>query len=208
MKQIGVFGGTFDPVHFGHLWPVEEILNAVGMETVLYIPNANPPHRAVPATDAKDRANMMALALNAFPRFELDLRELHRAGPSYSVLTLESLQQDYPQYSLCLILGLDAFMELPSWYRWQRVFEFANVVVMERPGEQCPNKLPQWWQQRQCIELEDLKSHKAGKIFVVSVKPVNISATDVRSAIKTNRNVSKQVPAPVIDYISTHQLYR
>lgn len=207
MKQIGLFGGTFDPVHFGHLWPVEEIFNTVGMETVRYVPNANPPHRALPTTDANHRANMLALALKAFPQFELDLRELNRSGPSYSVLTLESLQEDYPQSSLCLILGLDAFLELPSWYQWQRVFELAKVVVMERSSEQVPRRLPQWWQQRQCIKLGDFKSHKAGKIFVVPVAPVDISATEVRRAIKCNGDISDQVPASVIDYISAHHLY-
>ena len=207
MKRIGVFGGTFDPIHFGHLWPVEEVRKTVDLETVLYIPNVHPPHRAVPGTDATDRVNMLALALQAFPEFELDLRELNRAGPSYSVPTLESLVIDYPQHSLCLILGLDAFLDLPSWYQWQRVFALANVAVMERPGDQVPKQLPHWWQQRRCVQLADFQAHKIGKIFVLPVSQVNISATAVRSAVKTNRDIGEQVPGSVIDYISTHQLY-
>jgi len=207
MKQIGVFGGTFDPIHYGHLWPVEEIINKVGLDAVLYVPNANPPHRALPATNAKDRAAMMALALEKFPLFEMDLRELDRTGPSYSVVTLESLQQDYPNFCLCLILGLDAFLELPSWYQWQQVFALANVVVMERPGEQLPRELPKWWQERNCKDLKSFKLKKAGGVIVVPVNPVNISATDVRSAIKSKHDISKLVPAPVIEYIITHNLY-
>lgn len=207
MKLIGVFGGTFDPIHFGHLRPVEEILKVVGLDSVLYIPNASPPHRAIPVAKAKDRAVMMALALDEYPQFELDLRELNRAGPSYSVLTLETLQQDYPNCSLCLILGLDAFLDLPSWYQWKQVFGFANVLVMERPGEQVPKELPKWWQERNCMNLDNFKVSKSGGIITLPVNPVNISATDVRTAIKSGRDISKLVPAPVVEYIFTHNLY-
>ena len=132
--MIGILGGTFDPVHFGHLRPALEVMQATGMEQVRFLPNRIPPHRETPWLDVENRLELLKTAIADQPGFELDERELQREGHSYMVDTLESLRSDFPSHPLCLILGMDAFLGIKKWHQWQRIPELCHLVVTTRPG--------------------------------------------------------------------------
>lgn len=134
MRPIGIFGGMFDPIHYGHLRTAFELLQSLDLEEVRFIPCGDPPHRADTFADAAFRLHMVRLATMAEPGFTVDDRELRRQGPSYSVDTLASLRGEFPGRSLCLITGMDAFLGLPGWHRWDEILDFAHIVVAHRPG--------------------------------------------------------------------------
>ena len=133
MRCIGVFGGTFDPVHFGHLRTAYELLVRLELAEVRFVPCAVAPHRRQPITDSATRVRMLEAAIADVPEFVIDTRELERAGPSYTVDTLESLRTEYPDEALCLLLGMDAFLGLPGWHEWERLLDLAHIVVANRP---------------------------------------------------------------------------
>ncbi|MDP3877813.1 MAG: nicotinate-nucleotide adenylyltransferase [Methylobacter sp.] len=136
--MIGIFGGTFDPVHFGHLRSALEVKDIFGLDEVRLIPCAMPPHRESPAVTAAMRLQMLALAIKNQPGLKIDTRELERyerqQTPSYMVDTLESLRQEFPHETLLLFIGTDAFKYLTGWHQWQRLFDYAHIVVLTRPG--------------------------------------------------------------------------
>ncbi len=132
--MIGIFGGTFDPVHFGHLRPALEVQQALGLDEVRFIPAGQPPHRDMPHATAPQRLSMLQTAIEDQPGFAADEREIQREGPSYMVDTLALLREELGQIPLCLILGYDAFLGLPAWHQWHRLIELAHLVITHRPG--------------------------------------------------------------------------
>ena len=135
MSSIGVCGGSFDPVHFGHLRTALEVRQQLGLEQLRFIPAGNPPHKEGPRVSATDRVNMLELAIGGSPSVVIDERETQRLKPSYTIDTLLELQQELPQASLTLIIGTDQFSVFDTWHRWQDLLQVAHVAVMERPGE-------------------------------------------------------------------------
>jgi len=209
MTAIGVFGGTFDPVHFGHLRSALEILQALKLDHVRLIPNADPPHRGATEADAATRAEMVREALVGQSELRIDLRELERDGPSFSVDTLESLREDYPDASLSLIVGMDAFKGLRSWHRWRDLFELAHVVVAHRPGWQAPTdgELGTLLAERQTADAERVRTTPCGHIFVHAVTQLEISATDIRLSVANGNTPRFLVPDAVCDLIARKGLY-
>ena len=139
MRPIGIFGGTFDPIHYGHLRTAFEMLEALDFEAVRFIPCGDPPHRGTTFADAGLRFRMVDAAITGQQGFVSDNRELRREGPSYSVDTLEEFRGEFPRRSLGLIVGMDAFLGLPKWYRWDEILDFAHIVVAHRPGWRAPD---------------------------------------------------------------------
>ena len=133
-KMIGIFGGTFDPIHYGHLRSALEVKEIFGLTEVRLIPSAQPPHREQPAATALMRLQMLELAVKNQPGLIIDTRELNRSGVSYMVDTLKSLRKEFKDEPLLLFIGSDAFNNLKTWYQWQHLFDFAHIVVMTRPG--------------------------------------------------------------------------
>ncbi len=207
MRPLGLLGGTFDPVHYGHLRPAQEVLRALGLEEIRIIPAAQPPHRRTPAASAEHRLRMVELAVREFAGFQVDDREYRRGGPSYTVLTLESLRAEFGARPLCLLMGIDAFLEIGTWHQWTRLPELAHLIVMQRPGWQIPAKLSAWAAPRICREPHALAASGAGCVFFQSVAPQDISATRLRAAIARGESVAGQLPPAVWDYIRTHRLY-
>ncbi len=200
---MGVFGGTFDPVHLGHLRSAFELKATLDCGEIRFLPCAIPPHRATPVADANTRAHMVKLAVGDEPGFVVDERELHREGPSYSVDTLESLRAEFPSTPLCLFVGMDAFLGLPRWHRWERIFELAHVVVAHRPGWRVPARGP-------LGELIALRGRKdplalhqvsAGLIFVHAVTQLEISSTEIRELIRAGRDPRFLLPDVVRNYV-------
>ncbi len=197
-KLIGVFGGTFDPVHYGHLRPALDIMQQVGLSQVRFIPNRLPPHRAPPKLSERQRADLVQLAIADTPGFVLDDRELQREGPSYMVDTLQSLKSDFPGTSLCLILGVDAFNGLPQWHRWQTILELSHIIVTTRPGSTLANFVTQA-SLSQCVS-EDPKSlllRPEGQILLQSVTQLDISASQIRHCLSLGQSTQYLLPETV-----------
>lgn len=207
MKPIGVFGGTFDPIHFGHIKPVLDVRDFTGISEVRYIPNARPGHRSQPQISAIHRWNMTVLALDCYTELIADNREIKRAGKSYMVTTLRSLRSEFALSPLCLILGIDAFLQIKRWYWWADVLKLANIVVMSRPGTKFPYLLPDWWFRALEVNPRKLYERMSGSIFHVTVDQVDISATELRNRISRGDDCSGVLPGTVYEYIKQHNLY-
>ena len=197
--MIGIFGGTFDPVHLGHLEPAHDVMEQLGLDKVLFIPNNVPPHREQPELKTAQRVELLQLALLDYPGFELDLREVKRSGPSYMVDTLVELQRDYPGETLCLILGMDAFLGLQQWYRWQSLFDYCHLVVTARPGFNLPVIEEQDIAQRIVSDAAELAASPHGKILIKSVSLLDVSASEIRRCIESGESASQLMPAAVYD---------
>ncbi len=207
MKPIGVFGGTFDPVHYGHILPTVNVCDRIGIDEVRYIPNFLPPHRGRPQARAKDRWNMLVLALAQYPQFVADDREIRRSERSYTVPTLRSLRSQFPFRPLCLILGMDAFLQIQSWHSWASVLQLANIVVMQRPGFCLPHRLPDWWERAFEPEFQNLYRRIRGCIVHVEVEQFDISASNLRSQLARGLDTSQHMPKCVVNYIKNQHLY-
>lgn len=209
--MIGIFGGTFDPIHYGHLRPALEVKEALGLTEVRFIPLGVAPHRSTPHASPAQRLALVAAAIRDQAGFVLDDRELHRQGPSYSYDTLRSLRSELgPQRPLCLLLGADAFAELPSWHRPEGILELAHLVVMARPGAQPPGDLclQRWIGERATSRPALLKARSGGQIYFQGVTQLAIAATAIRSAIAAGQSPRYLLPDPVLALIEQERLYR
>jgi len=210
--MIGVFGGTFDPVHFGHLRPALEVQQALGLQQLRYFPAGQPPHRDAPRASAPQRLAMLQRALQGQADVFIDERELHRPGPSFMVDTLQSLRQEFASTPLCLILGLDAFLSLPGWHQWQRLPQLAHLVVAHRPGwsaevYQQDKELQILVEQRQC-ELAQLSATPVGGLVFIPVTQLDISATLIREQVQQQQDIRYLLPDSVAQFIQQQNLYR
>lgn len=207
---IGLFGGTFDPIHFGHLRPALEVMETLSLESVRFIPARVPPHRDAPLITAGQRSRMVAAAITQQPGFVLDTCELERDGPSYTVDTLLDFRNRYgKETSLVLLLGGDAFAGLPGWHRWQELIKLAHIAVMSRPGSDfTPTSVVADFLRRH--EVEDpqaLHQSPAGSILRVPVTQLDISATDIRKRLRQKYSVNYLMPQALIETISSLKLY-
>jgi len=205
--MIGIFGGTFDPVHYGHLRAVIEAREIFALDEVRLIPNKTPPHRGEPSVTAATRLEMLRLATDSLPNLVIDTRELDREGPSYMVDTLHSLRSDFAERPLLLFIGADAFNGLTSWHRWAELFDHAHIVVLTRPGYliQLENE---FFRGREVLEAAELTRHQAGKLMFQRITELDISASAIRNIIAEQRDPRFLLPDVVIDYIHSHRLYQ
>jgi nicotinate-nucleotide adenylyltransferase len=207
--MIGVLGGTFDPIHYGHLRCAIEVKALLGLEQVRLIPNGQPPHREAPEVAPWQRAEMVELAIQNHAGLICDRRELERPSPSFMVDTLASLRNDFPCCPLLLLIGNDAFRQLTQWHRWQQLFEVAHIVVMTRPGWTVDiQTLASFFQARLATSVTGLQRDQAGKLFFQAVTPLDISATAIRNGIAKQQDPSFLLPDAVIAYIRQHKLYQ
>lgn len=206
-RLICLFGGTFDPVHYGHLKPLNELQQYLAADAVYVLPASVPPHRPAPLASSEQRQNMLQLALREYPGFILDSRELERSGPSWTVLTLQSFRQQYPDASLCLVMGSDAFNGLSSWYHWQQIPQLANIIVIERAGMKTA-KRPDWATEHLVRDVDSLRESKSSSILFVSLKGYDISATEIRQRMAQKLDVTGMLPDKVIDYIRQNGIYQ
>jgi nicotinate-nucleotide adenylyltransferase len=199
MKAIGIFGGTFDPIHFGHLRTAFELLQALALDEVRLVPAGEPPHRDRPSCDAGHRLAMVRAAVADQPGLVVDDREIRRSGPSYTVLTLRELRAEQPSRPLCLIVGMDAFLGLPQWHEWRAVLELAHLVVAHRPGWQAPAQgtLGELIAARGTPRVADLHESVAGRIHVRPVTQLEISSTDLRELIVAGQDPRYLLPDAV-----------
>jgi len=208
--MIGIFGGTFDPVHFGHLRPALEVQQALGLNEVRFIPAGQPPHRETPYASTPQRLSMLRAAIEDQPGFVVDERELRREGPSYMVDTLASLREEVGQTPLCLILGYDAFLGLPGWHQWNSLIELAHLVITHRPGwshDELDDALQSLVKQCE-TGVERLSEQAAGGLLFVPVTQLDISATIIREQIRAGQDIRYLLPDTVYRIIREQKLYR
>jgi nicotinate-nucleotide adenylyltransferase len=203
MNPIGIFGGTFDPIHFGHLRPAFELLHVLRLAELRFVPAGKPPHRDVPLAEGSLRLAMVRAAIEGQPGFAVDDREVRREGPSYTVTTLAELRAELPERSLCLVVGMDAFLGLPKWHQWREILQLGHVAVAHRPGWRAPTVGPlgELLVERGTPRVDDLHEARAGRIFVHPVTQLEISSTDLRNLIVSGRDPRYLMPDAVRDII-------
>ncbi len=199
MKPLGIFGGMFDPVHFGHLRAAFEIHEALGLERVHFVPASDPPHRGRPVADGRLRLAMLRAGIADMPWFEADGRELERSGLSYTVLTLEEIRHEQGSRALVLIMGLDAFLGLTSWHRWQELLELAHLAVVPRPGGLLPaaGTLAELLDSRGATAPEAFSASPAGRIYVHEGAQLDVSSSGLRATLEAGRDPRYLMPESV-----------
>ena len=207
--MIGILGGTFDPVHFGHLRPALDIQQALGLEEVRLVPCNNPPHRPQPVASREQRLAMLQAAVSKHPAFRVDTREYDRDGPSYMLDTLKSFREEMGAAGLCLLLGMDSFASLPAWHRWRELIEYCHIVVMTRPGAALPGEgeLADFISQYRVLEAERLEAGVSGMLLFHPVTMLDISGTRIRKLLATGQDAGFLVPQGVLDIIAREDLY-
>jgi nicotinate-nucleotide adenylyltransferase len=211
---VGILGGTFDPVHYGHLRMADEIAVALKLADVRLVPAGNPYHRTndAPPTPRMQRLAMCRLAVEEFPRLSVDPREALRDTPSYTVDTLTSIREEVGATSpIMLILGADTFVTLPTWSRWTDLFALAHIVIVPRPGFTMPNPLLPALNSAYNSRLttdKALLSKGFGRIYIQTVAPNAISATRLREMTWGYQSIERYTPKKVAEYIEAHNLYR
>jgi nicotinate-nucleotide adenylyltransferase len=208
--MIGILGGTFDPVHFGHLRPALEIRQALALDEIRLIPCHLPPHRPRPVASPQQRVAMLEAAVRKYPEFRIDPRELAREGPSYTLDTLTSLREEMGETGLCLLTGRDAFSSLPTWHRWRELIDLCHMVVMTRPGPEAPAaaELANFIQRHRVQDAALLEQQAAGLLLFRPVTQLEISATQVRRLLAQGHNAGFLLPEAVLDIIQQQGLYQ
>jgi nicotinate-nucleotide adenylyltransferase len=209
-KKIGIFGGTFDPVHIGHLRSALEVAEFMALDELRLIPSARPPHREAPQVSAHDRLAMVELAVAGLPPLRVDDRELRRDKPSYSIDTLESLRSELAaDDQLFLLIGWDAFCGLPTWHRWSELLEHCHILVLQRPDadSEAPETLRNLLAARSISDPLTLEG-PGGQISFIWQTPLAVSATQIRTLLASGKSVRFLLPDAVLTYIHAHGLYR
>ncbi|PHN47474.1 nicotinate-nucleotide adenylyltransferase [Pseudomonas amygdali] len=209
-RRIGMLGGTFDPVHIGHLRGALEVAELLELDELRLTPSARPPHRDMPSVTAEDRLAMVQSAVAGVSPLTVDDRELKRDKPSYTLDTLESMRAELaPQDQLFLLLGWDAFCGLPTWHRWEEMLEHCHIVVLQRPDadSESPDAMRNLLAARAVSDPKALKG-PGGHITFVWQTPLSVSATQIRQLLASGKSVRFLVPDAVLAYIDARGLYR
>lgn len=198
MTRIGLFGGTFDPIHYGHLNAAWQSLQTLALEQVWFIPNHLPPHRARPQASAVQRVAMIELAIADIQAFQVNRVEVDKNKPSYTIDTLIALQQHHADAEFYWLMGNDSFNSLPSWHRWQEISRYARLIVLTRPGH--PLKISP--------ELEAWLSQAGNQVKSVAITELNIASTDIKQQFQLKQVPRFLLPDAVLDYCQQQQIYQ
>jgi nicotinate-nucleotide adenylyltransferase len=208
--MIGILGGTFDPIHYGHLRIALDVMQSLALEEVRFIPLHEPSHREQPHSTPQQRLTMVEAAIAGQPGFRVDNRELKREGPSYTVDTLRSLREELGDTPICLLLGTDAFLGLPDWHKPEELLTLAHVVVMQRPCETEPHskRLDILVEGRHADNPDELEATPGGRVLFQTVTQLEISATAIRQMIQRGDSPRFLLPDAVLNTIQDQGLYR
>jgi nicotinate-nucleotide adenylyltransferase len=215
-QPVGLLGGTFDPIHFGHLRLAEELAEILDLDTVRFLPSGTPPHRAQPSAPAAYRLAMVKLAIAGNPRFVLDEHEVHKTTACYMADTLTELRAEVgSQTPIVLFLGADAFAGLTTWHTWQSLFGLAHIAVAHRPGDggdhwqaNLPAELADEFAARHTPDSGILRASPAGRIFLNTITQLDIAASRIRGLFAAGLEPRYLMPDAVLDYINRNRLYR
>lgn len=208
--RIGVMGGSFNPVHFGHLRVARDVKYRLNLDHMFLMPAAQSPLKAQHSVPIAHRVAMLDLALKAFPELELDCREIHRAGQSFTVDSLSELRDEFGKAArLYFILGDDCLPTLHRWRQWRDLTTYANLIITKRPGQfPLPTQEVLQWLTETETELDAVESMTNGGLARIECTLVDISSTELREAMTRDEGLKQVIPSPVIEYINHHQLYR
>ncbi len=209
MRRVGIFGGMFDPIHFGHLRTAFELRHVLGLEELRFVPCGDPPHRESPTCSAALRLSMVEAAIAGHAGFVADDRELARSGPSYTVDTLASLRAELPDDALCVILGMDAFLSLPTWHRAGELLGLAHVVVAHRPGWEAPRdgEIGALLARHATSDAAELGKYEAGRIHIEPVTQLEVSSSELRKSIRDGLPPTFLMPDGVSEIIRESGCY-
>jgi len=215
-ERIGIFGGTFNPIHNGHVKAVLEVQKTFFLDKVLMIPSYIPPHKGAPdVAPPSDRLQMVKLAVASYPQFVPSPIEIEAKGKSYSILTLAKLKQQFPDAAMFFILGVDAFLEIDTWREYKKVLEQCHFIVISRPGydmNEAKKPLGGNYAGRMVQVLETTKLDKAMlypyKIFLLSIDALDMASKDIRKKVKMGKSIADLVVEPVEEYIQINKLYQ
>jgi len=207
--MIGILGGTFDPVHFGHLRPALEVRQALGLREIRLVPCRIPPHRPQPVASPQVRLALLQAAIDGHDGFALDAREFGRDGPSYTLDTLQSLHAEFRGGGLCLLIGMDAFRGLPSWHRWRELVDHCHIVVMTRPGANLPEsgELGAFIGLYRVTDPAMLRAQASGRLYFQEVSQLDISGSRIRQLLGRGEAADFLLPDSVLSMIRTQDLY-
>jgi nicotinate-nucleotide adenylyltransferase len=210
MKLLGIFGGTFDPIHYGHLRTAFEMLEVLAFDEVTLVPSGDPPHRGRTFATAEQRLEMVRVAVQGQPGLSVDDCELRREGPSYTIDTLTTIRKERPDVALGLIVGMDAFLGLTSWHRWGEILDLAHLVVAHRPGWHIPDTgdLGELIAKHGTKETAELHNNSHGRVFVHAVTQLEIASTEIRKLIAAGRDPRFLMPDAVRDVILESGCYK
>jgi nicotinate-nucleotide adenylyltransferase len=204
---IAIIGGTFDPIHFGHLRPALDIAEQLSLKEVRFIPSATPPHRWQPTASPQQRLAMVKLAISDTPVFMVDDREYHRDGASYTIDTLKSIRNEIgSDESLCMIIGFDAFQTFTQWRDWKGILKLTHIVVSSRPGYD-QHEIEDWVKPYHCNNPKELNKKSSGLLYFANVTQLNISATFIRDQISKGKSAQFLTSNTVNEYIIRNKLY-
>ena len=211
--MIGILGGTFNPIHLGHLHLANQLQTKLGFDSIRFMPAALPALKDKPNVTAEQRAEMVKIAIANQPHFSLDTRELSRAGTSYTIDTLISLREELgDEVSICWLMGFDAFANLDAWHRWQELLNKAHLIVVKRPHSSDLSNLnaevKTLLEKHETKNVEEVKKQAYGKISIQEIAALDISSTEIREKIAHDKDVRSMVPEALLSYIQQHQLYR
>ncbi len=211
MQAIGILGGTFDPIHKGHLQLAFDAKTQFPLSHVLFIPLNIPAHRSAPLASSLHRKQMIELAIHDNHEFKLDTTELDSKATSYTVNTLRKLRQTYITSPLCLIMGRDAFNTIDKWYEWNKLLDYSHILVATRHGENhhnCSNDVQSWTEQHTSNNLNDINNKTAGNIFFFDIPAIDISSSMIRQKLSQAQDISPLVDKTTLTYIKQHHLYQ
>ncbi len=209
VEPIAFFGGTFDPVHYGHLRCADEARQKLGLKNLYLLPAGSPVHRDTPQATVKQRLAMLESACQEFASLRVDDRETRRSGPSYMVDTLQEVRASFPDRPLVLLIGQDAANQLHTWFHWKQLFELAHIVILTRPGtcSQYQSELAKQIQPRSVTDVRELRKSKAGLVLHMEVESIDVSASNIKSIIRSGGSPDSMLPAAVLEYINENRLY-
>jgi nicotinate-nucleotide adenylyltransferase len=213
-QPIGILGGTFDPVHNGHLHLAATFLKELDLAELRFIPLSNPAHRPAPLASSEQRLEMLNLAVENQARLKVDDCELRRDGVSYTIDTLKDLRTKFSQSPLCLLMGIENFKNLNTWHQWQSLLGYAHIVIANRPGndDNIDNEeIKNFMDTFMTTAIDDLHQQAAGCILRLDIPMLDISSTEIRndfrSGAASNSKSKSLLPNKVLDFIQTHHLY-
>lgn len=211
MRSIAIFGGTFDPVHNGHIQTSAAIQSNFHFDYYYFVPCKIPTIKPNSFANTQQRIDMLQLAIKNFKNFSLDLREVNRDTPSYMVETLKSFRDENEDASISLIIGYDAFLSLHHWHQWENIIELANLLVINRNNYAhlaIPEAVELLLKQHQCVRKSQLLTSRSGTIILFDAGNYEISSTDIREELKLKKNVEDKLPKAVYEYIKQSGLYQ
>lgn len=214
---LGIFGGTFDPIHNGHIFPVIEAAQKTGIEKVALMPCHIPSHKNAATASSEDRLKMVELVCADYPLFYPDSRDIKRGKPTFTVDSLTELRQTLPTTPLCFFIGTDSLQNLSTWHDWQALFSLCHFVICDRQVGASQDaeghfhteqQVQSWMAQRQTADPADLHNSLAGRIYLAHTQTLPVSSTRVRQQLMNNQPVDTYLPSKIVDYIQQHKLYQ